>query len=936
MHPFSQARLSDRKAVQMLVVVAAAVVVGCGGVSGADALLVSEEARMVDRDARPTQWVHPSGLQVLHFVNGAAPVVAVHLHVGVGSADEQDGEQGMAHLLEHMLFRGTALRPEGDLAREIEAAGGGVNAGASQAETVVHRVVPANEGGRVVALLLDATLHAALEPDALAREKRVIAEEILRSRDLPTRRLTQALFGEVFRSHPYGRPVIGTPEQVASIERDALLRFHRRWYTPSNMTLIVVGGLEREGLQEVLEGIEPPMPAPAARARAERTPEPEQEGARSVLLRLPVEEGHLAMGFRAPPLTHPDAPLVDLLLTHLGQGEASILFDALQRRDRLVTGVYSYLHAPRDHGLALLGASVPVDARGQVPLAEVVSGILRAIAALHRHALSADELARARTMVQSDAIYQRQTVQGIAGRIGQYHGLAGDHRFEERYMERVASATADDLRDAARRWLRPEAMTVAMLVPVHASEPVADEVLAAGLAAFDEALAARPGARVTQVGAVHVYEFPSGLRLLVEPDPSAALFSVRVAGPGGVLHEEVDSAGRDHLLAELLLSGTADRSVGDIARMLDHMAATVSGFAGRHSVGVQATALAEDADRIIGLLAELVYESRLPPAELERVRRETVHRLQSMEDQLASLAFREFESVLFEGHPYSRSPLGTPESLRRIDRQGLQRRLGEAFAPSGLVISVVGAVDPERVAHLVDVHFESRDRQDGASHGQGRTGRTVEGGRSWSPPPGGTVRVMHRDREQVHVVVGFPGPAVGTVEQDALQVLAAMLGGQGGRLFTTLRDELGLVYSVSAQAMGGVDVGAFTVYFATSPGRVDAALDAVRGLLSALGEEGVDSDEVDAARRWMLGRGLIARQRTGARAAHRVSNELIGLGWAWADGMPERLQAVDAEAVRRVAQRWLDPENEVRIVVGPWSSSSPAGSEGAAPADGEE
>src|SRR5438477_6064373 len=198
----------------------------------------------------PVRQVLPNGVRVIVPDHRASDVTALQLWVRAGGRDESASELGLAHYLEHMLFKGTTSRPSGFIDREIEGVGGRMNAGTSLDYTYYHMVVPAARMREGVDLLADISVNASLETVLLDAEKRVVLEEMRLSEDNPRRYLGRRLLEAVFEGHPYGRPVIGTPELVTNLTRETLLAFYRRLYAPDAFTLVVVGPVVPD---EVLE-----------------------------------------------------------------------------------------------------------------------------------------------------------------------------------------------------------------------------------------------------------------------------------------------------------------------------------------------------------------------------------------------------------------------------------------------------------------------------------------------------------------------------------------------------------------------------------------------------------------------------------------------------------------------------------------------------------
>ncbi len=185
-----------------------------------------------------------NGLTVLLQENRAARVVAMQAWVDAGSADETDAESGLAHLHEHMLFKGTARRGVGEIARAVEAAGGDINAWTSFDQTVYHLVMASRDLNVGLDILADALMHSAFDAEELAREQEVVLEEIKRTYDSPGRRASRAMFDLAFTTHPYKKPVIGTEETVRGFSRADVVAFYRKHYRPENVTLVCVGDLD--------------------------------------------------------------------------------------------------------------------------------------------------------------------------------------------------------------------------------------------------------------------------------------------------------------------------------------------------------------------------------------------------------------------------------------------------------------------------------------------------------------------------------------------------------------------------------------------------------------------------------------------------------------------------------------------------------------------
>jgi len=189
----------------------------------------------------PTRHVLPNGVRVVVQEFRTSEVTALQLWVRAGGRDEAASELGLAHYLEHMLFKGTTTRPRGFVEREVEGVGGRINAGTSLDFTYYHTVLPAARTLAGIELLADVGVNSSLDPAELELEKKVVLEEMRLSEDSPRRHLVRDLYGQLFEGHPYGRPVLGTAEIIRGLTRETLMSFYRRHYVPESFTLVVVG-----------------------------------------------------------------------------------------------------------------------------------------------------------------------------------------------------------------------------------------------------------------------------------------------------------------------------------------------------------------------------------------------------------------------------------------------------------------------------------------------------------------------------------------------------------------------------------------------------------------------------------------------------------------------------------------------------------------------
>jgi zinc protease len=856
----------------------------------------------------------PNGLKVILEESHAAPVVAFQAWVDVGSADEQPGEYGIAHVFEHMLFKGTARRGVGEIAQEVEASGGDINAWTSFDQTVFHIVMASRYFDAGLDILADAIQASSFDPAELERELKVVIEEIKQGEDNPSRVTTQALFGSAFSKHPYRRPVIGYEKSVRAMSRDKLIDFFHRWYVPNNMTLVVVGDFDTE---RALKKIQETMGA-AKTNKLERTQwrEPEQRAPRAVALTQPVREAHLAIGFHIPGIKHPDTGALDVLAIILGQGDSSRLNLEVRRNKQLATDVYAYSYTPRDPGLLVAGATTTA-----ASLEDATSAIFDEIFRLQHDDVTGEELAKARTIIESDAIYQKETVQGMARKLGFFETVAGDVEYEREYTRQITEVTPARLREVAEKYLRPSNMTISVMIPeadAQKGAKAAEKWKTRGieLAQKAEARAAKHWSPEKIASDTDVVRrvLPNGVRLLVRRDVTVPVVAMRAVWMGGQRWEDARTAGINNMLAALLVRGTKTRTAEELIKEIEGMAGALGGFSGRNSFGVRAEFMSRHWERGLELMADCILNPAFADDEIEKERKQVLDELHAQEDNLTSVVFRLFSETIYRKHPYRLDVLGTPQSVSSFTRRRLIDYYKRHFAPGGMTVSVVGDVDPARVIAKVSDLFEDAAAPDTAAPQVPVDAAPTQ--------PQQVFRFL--TKQQSHIVIGFPGTTVADPDRFPLEVLSTILSGQGGRLFVELRDKKGLAYRISAFSLEGVDPGYFAVYMATSPENLDVAVAGIQEELAKIRDKPVAKQELERAKKYLVGTHEISLQRRAALASTLAFHECYGQGWDEYKRYAPSILAVTAADVQRIAQKYLDPQRAVIAVVKPEEATAGA------------
>jgi len=863
----------------------------------------SPESYMANPHA-PRIETFDSGLSYVINPVQTAPVVAFQVWVHAGGYDELGDERGLAHLHEHMLFKGTPTRAVGQIAAEIEAAGGQINAWTSHDQTCYHIVMPAAAWREGLDVLSDAACHSLFDADELAREKEVVVEEIKRAEDSPGRVAYRRLFEMIFDGHPYSLPVLGTIDSVRGHDRDTMRGFYNKHYVAPNTTVIASGAFEPGEVRDEIAKRFANLGTTASPAR-KRSSQANVAASASVLT-TDFSESRLVYAFPAPSLEHADVPSLDVLAILLGQGESSRLFRRVRRDKQLVNDIGSSCYTPQRGGLFSVSMLTSDDRLG-----DAYNESLAVVADVLENGIEDEELEKARNIILAEATYKLETVQGQAHSLGYFSVACQDPSWERRYHEKVASVTRRDVLQAARKWLKPEhAQVVQMLSNKADGAQTLDE---SALTTAAHKHLSRPAAALAVrerdvVAGIERIVLPSGDRLLVLPDHNVPVFSLRVGTLGGLRDETAATNGISHLSADMFTRGTGQLTSDQIAHTIDTLAADISGFSGRNSIGLTAVSMSRNGQAVLEVMGQCLFDSQAPEDEFKVQVDAQLEDIRNRGDAPARTCLLATLEALYGDHPYALDGLGSAGSVASLEQPQVLDYIRGRLAPGNLVYGVAGDVDPTELADLL----ASMTPDDRVALPTPTPGAMA--------PLADAIELRKKaNKAQAHVCIAFRGTTLDNDDRFALNVLSTILSGQGGRLFLQLRDKQSLAYSVSSMTVEGVDPGYFAFYIGTSPDKVDTALAGLYGEIEKVLQAAPDAEELDRARRYMAGAHAIGLQRSGSRAATIGFNELYGLPRDTYHGYLDRLLAVTADDILAAAHKYLVVGRHVQCVLAPES-----------------
>lgn len=862
-----------------------------------------------------------NGLTVLTKEVHTHPIVSQMLWYRVGSRNEELGQTGKSHFLEHMLFKGTDKYAKGDIDL-ITMKNGGRNNAFTWLDFTAYYFTFASDRWEIALDIEASRMRSnAFLPEEFASEKQVVIEELQIGQDSPWDALEEEVWATAFRQHPYRNPTVGWIQDLLDATVDDMKAYYDQWYHPRNATLVLVGDFDTGYALERVESLFGALPA-GPEPKPLRIVEPPQRGEKRLVVKRPTPVERLMIAYHAPSVSQPDTFPMQLLYMLLSSGRRSRLYQKLQEQDQSVTYARAGFNDHIDPSLFYIQAELKPGRR----LQEVENSILRVLEELAASPVSEAELNKAKRQVESNFILGNENILEQATLLGQFETIAQSpdlpesergYLYLDSYLDRVRAVTPEDIQRVVQTYFNDRNRTVGWLIsdgsPVHKEyeHPLHEGPIsrAPSRMAFYRDTSKPTSCPVLDVERT---ELSNGMTLLTGVSRNIPAASIYAVVNVGSRYEPEEKAGLASLLGEMLDEGTLKRSSQQIAEEIENVGGHLQCFGGYAQSGVSVTVLKPDFDLGLDLLTDVLINSQFPQERLEQQLDRRLAQLKSREDDPGVIASDAFNEIIYRGHPAHRPKIGYERTVRNLTRDDLLSFYKEYFHPDNTMIAVVGDIDRAEVALSLEKAFQSWQNRPSF-----QLPFIPEVTRQTAP----VRQFIHKEKEQVNIFVGHLGVTRNNPDFYSLLVLDTILGSSPGftsRIPRRLRDEQGLAYNTYSNITGsaGVDPGRFIAYIGTSPEHRDKAIEGILNELRLITSEPVTESELQDAKDYLTGSFVFNFETNAQIAGFLVEAELFGLGFDYLERFPDLIRSVTVDEVFRVARQYLDPDNLTIVVVG--------------------
>ncbi|MFA9477809.1 M16 family metallopeptidase [Phycisphaerales bacterium AB-hyl4] len=871
-----------------------------------------------------------------------APVVSAQIWVKTGSIYEQEFVgAGISHYLEHMLSGGTtSTRSEAESNAILGRMGARTNA-ATGLDNVRYFINTTSEHtAEAVDLLSDWIRNGAVEQSEVDREHDVILQEFSMGEGDPGRILWRLTQQARYTAHPARHPTIGYIDEFKQIDRDELYEFYQRMYPPNNLVMVVAGDIDKDAvIQQIAEFWSDAEPRELPELSF--PVEPELEEPRELTGRADISRPRIRLAWPGTRLGGDYDYALDVLGTILGQGETSRLVRKVRDDERMVNSISAY-NLSFDWGEGFFGIDaeiadfdldgriidietgepmspdeLPANAHEESRAGFVQYVVLGEVQRITEDGVTDAELARAKRRIMAQVASANQTAEGVASRLARDVIGTGDPDYLQRYADAIQELTPEDIQQAAMLYLSPDRLVTVRLLPYddeHGPTPLARPSDEQDLDAFEqesidldnartvermrEALADREHeATPVEVEPLVQHELDNGIRLLVQRSTVVPAVSMQVFWKGGLLGETPGREGVANAMAQMLMRGTQQRGAQALANAIESLGASMTTQTGNNTTYAQASSLSEDWSTVMNLLAEVLLKPAFDEDEWDRLRPRLLASIAREADSWYGELNKHFRQAYYGNHPWSQSPLGRRDVVEQLTVDDLREFHASQLGGSEMVVSVVGDVDPEEVREKVEELFGSLPAE---------APQPFEAAPATTPSE---ALMQVETRKRVAAVKIGMGPAVDRASEDyaAMLVLSRLMSQfPGGWLNQTLRgDGPGLAYAQWARLVTGIEPGYFEITFNSSPDLVPEALRRSLAVIERAKHGEIGDDELARARAGVLTGEFFGKQSNSDRAMSAALDELYGVHDPEGERFRAAIEAIDAEEIHRVAQKYL-------------------------------
>lgn len=817
------------------------------------------------------------------------PIVTIDTWIKTGSIDEDDSNNGVAHFLEHLFFKGTKNHESGEFDQILETKGAITNAATSKDFTHYYVTIPSKDFDLAMELHGDMMLHPLIPRNEMEKERKVVLEEINKDLVSPTRILQENLNSMMYTTHPYKRKVIGRSDVIETITRDQVLNFYNAHYSPSNMITIVVGDVDTN---HALERIKEVFNAEYKKQTKTIYPKESQLTSQQKKVEyIKTESGYMVIGFRGTPINDNDSYALDVLSTILGDGRSSVLNQVLKEKKRLAFSVDAGNSTFRDDGIFYISANFEPEKCKQVQ-----SAIFDEIKNIQDKGVSDEQLSLAKNIIERNTYYSRESITNIATEIGYTMALTNDIKFYDTYLDKIKSVSKDEVKRVANKYLGENRSAVSIILPESSKNiPVANKIQNLGTAEL-----------ISESNGTQKYHLSDGATMLYTPNSSNDIIAISIYAKGGQLLDKI--AGTANLTAATMMKGTKNYTSLELSQVLEDNGIKIVPSVGADAFSITVLTTKDEYDKTMELLNEVVNNAIFEDYEIEKVKSDKLSAIKTNKDVPIKQAIEEYRDMIYKNTPYSISSKVLEKNIQNIKKSDIIEYYNKIFNPKNIVISINGNIDKDKTIQDLNKIFEPK--ADSQTFDYKIYDLKIP---RITAPRTNTIKMP---TETAWILLGWQTDGVLSEKDYAtLQVIDSILGtGMSSRLFKELREQEGLAYQLGTGYSPNVLRGSFMMYIGTNPATLEKSKQGLLSEIEKLKTEYVGDKELKDAKEKLIGNYVIGLETNLDKASNTGWYEASTRGYEFKEKYVDLINSVTDADIIEVANKYFNDNYIMSIV----------------------
>lgn len=805
------------------------------------------------------------------------PLVTIDTWVKTGAINETETNNGVAHFLEHLFFKGTKKHPVGEFDRILEAKGAVVNAATSKDFTHYYITIPSEYFELAMELHSDMLLNPQIPRKELEKERKVVLEEISKDLNTPSKKVYNNLNDMMYSNHPYKRKVIGTSDVISTIRREEILDFFNTYYVPSNMITLVIGDVDATKVAQIAaENFNSADKKVSKKRHKKEHPLTVQK--RKVEY-LDTQSGYMMMGFRGVNITDNDTYALDVLSQILGGGKSSKFYRNLKEQKGLAYSISASNGSYKDDGIFYINANfVPSSVE------KLEKAIFEEIKYIQKYGVTEEELNVAKKMIEQETYYSRESTSNISSELGYVVTLTGDADFYTDYVSNIKKVSLKDIQLAAQKYLDENKSAVSIALPKKMEK-------------CDEKQNPKSTAKlVSENNGIQKFLIDNNSILLLNNHKNNDIIAINIVAKGGEFLEK--KVGEGTLAAGVLLKGTQKYSSQELAQLMEENGIQISPACSEDYFVINVQTTTAQIDLTLEILDEILNNAEYDEYEIEKKRAEILNKIRQQRDIPMNVALEDFKTLIYENSVYSNSNKVLEKSLPQISREDVVNYYRRVMDSKNIIVSVNGNIDSSKLVDAFGYILKDK-KQPKFDYSKYKVSKLLSKKISSK---------KIKDLETSWLFLGWQTCGVNDKKDFVtLKVINTILGsGMSSRLYRNLREQDGLAYqlgsSFSPKALGGT----FLTYIGTNPKTLEYSRNKIKQEIERLKMEFVSDTELKDAKDRLKGGFILAMETNAEKASVIATFEALGFGYDFLDDYVRMVDEISASDIIRVANKYFN------------------------------